>query len=92
MKINGVKSISYSLNIYCKAFEHNSGDLELACTPKLSMRTRNINVIYHHFRLYVRYKSISIFPIDMPNQITDIFTKALTQNELLRHQKKYLKY
>jgi hypothetical protein len=36
--------------IYCKAFEDNSGALEMAKTPKMRPRTKHINIKYHHFR------------------------------------------
>ncbi|KAL7477269.1 LOW QUALITY PROTEIN: hypothetical protein ACHAW6_003083 [Cyclotella cf. meneghiniana] len=35
--------------IYCKAFEDNSGALELARLAKLQPQTEHINVCYHHF-------------------------------------------
>ncbi|KAL7474425.1 hypothetical protein ACHAW6_000398 [Cyclotella cf. meneghiniana] len=35
--------------IYCKAFEENSGALELARLPKFRPCTKHINVCYHHF-------------------------------------------
>jgi hypothetical protein len=45
--------------VHCKAFEGNSGALEMAQTPKLRPRTKYINVKYHHFREHVG-KSITI--------------------------------
>ena len=36
-------------HVYCKAFEDNSGALELARLPKLRPRTKHIGVCYHHF-------------------------------------------
>ena len=36
--------------IYCKAFEDNSGAMEMSCNHKLQPRTKHINVIYHHFQ------------------------------------------
>ena len=85
MNRNGVKMISDSLKVYCKATEYNSCDLELECTQKLQPCTKHINTIYHKFRSYVRAKSISILSIDMLNKIAAIFTKLLLENEFLSH-------
>ena len=49
-------------------------------------------VLYNQFRLYFRYKIISVFPIDTFNQTATIFIKPLPQNELLSHWKKLLKW
>ena len=74
-------------NVYCKVFEDNSGALELACLPKLRLRTKHINVCYHHFREHVRKGLVKIFPVDTNNQIADALTKALAQNDFTRHRK-----
>jgi len=73
--------------VYCKVFEDNSGALELARLPKLRPRTKHINVCYHHFREHVRKGLIKIFPIDTKSQIADTLTKALPQNDFVRHRK-----
>ena len=39
--------------MFCKAFEDNTGALELATVPKLRSRTKHINLVYHHFREHV---------------------------------------
>jgi hypothetical protein len=71
--------------VYCKVFEDNSGALELARLPKLHPRTKHINVCYHHFREHVRKGLIKIFPIDTKDQIADVLTKPLAQNDFQRH-------
>ena len=76
--------------IHCKAFEDNSGALELARLPKLRPRTKHINLVYHHFRDHVRKGLIQILPIGTEDQIADIFTKPLPQNLFLKHRKKLL--
>jgi hypothetical protein len=63
--------------VHCKAFEDNSGALELARAPKMRPRTKHINIIYHHFRQHVRDKLISIHPIKTKEQRADIFTKPV---------------
>ncbi len=73
--------------VYCKVFEDKSGALELARLPKLRPRTKHINVCYHHFRKHVRKGLIKIFPIDTKDQIADVLTKALAQNDFQRHRR-----
>ena len=53
LKDRGYELISTEPKVYCKAFEDNSGALEIARLPKMRPRTKAINVIYHHFREYV---------------------------------------
>jgi len=73
--------------VYCKVFEDNSGALELARLPKLRPRTKHINVCYHHFREHVRKGLIKIFPIDTKDQVADVLTKPLAQNDFQRHRR-----
>ena len=77
-------------NVHCKAFEDNTGALELSKVPKMRPRTKHINNVYHHFRSYVRDKLISIFHVSTEKQPADIFTKPLPQNLFLKHRKKLL--
>jgi hypothetical protein len=72
-------------HVYCKVFEDNSGALELARLPKLRLRTKQVNVCYHHFCKHVQKGLIKIFPVDTKDQIADALTKALAQNDLQRH-------
>ena len=76
--------------VRCKAFEDNSGALELALVPKIRPRTRHINNKYHHFRSAVRTGRISVSSVDTEEQIADIFTKPLNQNSFLYLRKKLL--
>ena len=73
--------------VYCNVFEDISGALELARLPRLCPCTKHINVCYHHFQEHVRKGLIKIFPIDTKNQIADTLTKALAQNDFVRHRK-----
>ena len=63
LKEKKIATISSVPKVYCKAFEDNSGALELARSPKLRPRTKHINTTYHHFREYVRNRIIQLFPI-----------------------------
>eukprot|EP00804_Cyclotella_cryptica_P002072 CCRYP_017855-RB/>CCRYP_017855-RB protein AED:0.26 eAED:0.26 QI:0/-1/0/1/-1/0/1/0/216 len=73
--------------VYCKVFEDNSGALELVRLPRLHPCTKHINVCYHHFCKHVRKGLIKIFPVDTKDQIADTLTKALAQNDFIRHRK-----
>ena len=86
LKREGFSTYSSSPTVYCKAFEDNSGALELARTPKMRPRTKHINLVYHHFREYVHRKEIIIHPIRTDDQLADIFTKPLGQNIFTKHR------
>jgi hypothetical protein len=92
IKAHGHDIVSKAPSIHCKAFEDNSGALELARIPKLRPRTKHINLVYHHFKDHVRKGLISIYPIDTNDQVADIFTKPLPQNLFLKHRKMLLKW
>ena len=77
MKAQGIVQESYIPKIYCKAFEDNSGALEMAQTPKMRPRTKHINVAYHHFRSHVASGKITIHAINTEDQIGDLWTKPL---------------
>ena len=89
MKKN-ITTVSSVPNEYSKAFEDNSGALELAKTPKKRPRTKHINLVYHHFREHVRKRSIKLFPIDTTNQLADIFTKPLPRDLFVKFRKQIM--
>ena len=43
-----------NIDVFCHAFEDDSGALEIAKLPKMHPRTKHINICYHHFRERVR--------------------------------------
>lgn len=67
-------------HVHCKAFEDNTGALELARLPKIRPRTKHISNIYHHFREAVRKGETQVFHINTKHQLAGIFTKPLVQN------------
>ena len=77
LKDRGYDLISTDPIVYCKAFEDNSGALEITRLPKMRPRTKAINVIYHHFREYVRLGMIKIYPISTHYQVADIYSPNL---------------
>jgi hypothetical protein len=76
--------------IQCKAFEDNTGALEMAKTHKMRPRTKHLNIKYHHFREAVQKGEISIMQIDTLEQIADIFTKPLGLQLFLKFRKMML--
>ena len=92
LKEKGFSVYSTEPKVYCKAFEDNSGALELARLPKMRPRTKHINLKYHHFREYVRIGKIFVYPISTIDQVADIFTKPLPQNTFLKLRRKFLHF
>lgn len=73
----GIVSKEYCPVVKCKAFEDNSGALEMARTHKMRPRTKHISVKFHHFRSYVANHSITVAAIDTLQQLADLWTKPL---------------
>jgi Reverse transcriptase (RNA-dependent DNA polymerase)/GAG-pre-integrase domain len=63
--------------VICKAFEDNSGALEMARTHKMRPRTKHMNIKYHHFREAVAQGLVTIHSVSTTEQLADIFTKPL---------------
>ena len=80
MKSCGVIDKKYVPKVYCKAFEDNSGALELARTPKMRPRTKHINTKYHHFRGHVSRKEIEVHSIKTEDQLADLWTIPLSKD------------
>ena len=77
--------------VFCTAFEDNSGALEMARVHKMRPRTKHINLKYHFFRSRVVQDGdediegkIHIRAIDTEEQLADIFTKAVSQELFLK--------
>jgi hypothetical protein len=73
--------------IHCKAFEDNSGALQLARLPKMRPRTRHIAVKYHHFCEAVAKGTIPIQHVSTDKQLADVLTKNLVRDQFLRLRK-----
>jgi hypothetical protein len=88
MKSHNIPVICTKPYAYCKLFEDKSGALELAKLPKLCPCTKhiNINVCYHHFCKHVQKGLIKIFHVGTTDRIADVLTKALAQNDFVRHR------
>ena len=90
MKKKGINIYSTTPKVYCTAFEDNNGALELANAPKMRARTKHINLVYHHFRSFVKRRIINIYPIDTTEQLADIFTKPLDVKTFIYLRKKIM--
>jgi hypothetical protein len=51
-------------------------------------RTKHINIVFHHFRDYVRRGLIFIYPVGTLEQLADILTKTLSSALFEKHKKK----
>ena len=78
--------------VHCKVFEDNTGALALAMVPKMRPRTKHINLVYHHFRQAVREGMIEVVSVGTKDQIADVFTKPLPQNDFVKFRKKLMKW
>ena len=63
--------------IHCKAFEDNSGALEMAKVPKMRPRTKHLNNVYHHFRESVQNNDVTLIAVRSDEQLADLLTKPL---------------
>jgi hypothetical protein len=77
MKMHGIIKDTRVPKIHCKAFEDNSGALEMARMPRMRPRTKHINVSYHHFRSHVANGKITVHAVSTEDQIADLWTKPL---------------
>ena len=66
--------------VHCRAFEDNSGALEMARSPKMRPRTKHLNIKYHHFCEAVEAGDITIHAVSTEDQWADIFTKPLASS------------
>jgi len=87
LKDQGFHQTNVTPVVNCKAFEDNTGALELSLVPKMRPRTKHINNVYHHFRQFVRDKLISVTKIGTEDQVADIFTKPLSLDLFVKHRK-----
>ena len=82
-----IKIDSKTISTYSTVFEDNNGALQLALEPKYRPRTKHICVKYHHFRQYVKNKTISIQAIDASDQEAGIMTKPLSKDKFEKFRK-----
>ena len=73
--------------VHCTIFEDNKECIDLVEIRKTGPRTKHIAIKYHHFRLHVRDKTISIQYVDIKGYIADIFTKSLNNAQFCNLRK-----
>jgi len=61
----------------------------LANNPVYHARTKHIEVHYHFIREKVLAKEIDLIHVSTKNQVADIFTKALSTDELRKFKKMF---
>ena len=76
--------------IHCKAFEDNSGALEMAKVPKMRPRTKHLNNVYHHFRESIQNNEVTLIAVRTNDQLADLLTKPLPDNLFQRFRDKVL--
>ena len=76
--------------IHCKAFEDNSGALEMAKVPKMRPRTKHLNNVYHHFRESVQSNEVTLIAVRTDKQLADLLTKPLPDALFQRFRDKVL--
>ena len=84
LKDRGFEDSYNKPKVHCKLFEDNTGALALATVPKIRPRTKHINLVYHHFREAVRKGLVEIIYTSTKDQLGDIFTKPLAQNDFVK--------
>ena len=77
----GIPVLTDKPKIHCKVFEDNEGAIEIAKVPKMRPRTKHLNIKYHHFREEVKKGTITIYHVGTKDQIADIFTKPLNEEQ-----------
>jgi len=65
------------VNMVCEVYEDNRCALESAKVHKIHPRTRHITLKYHHFCEHVKNVLVRINPINIHEQLADIFMKSL---------------
>ena len=86
-KTKGFDVVCNNPIVRCKAFEYNSGALDLAHTPKMRPRSKHINCVHHIFSKHVRKGEISIMTISNSYQCIYMYTKTLLQNHFVKFHK-----
>ena len=63
----------------CAVFEDKNGALEMAKTPKMRPRTKNVAKNCHHFHTYIDKGHLMLEKIDTAEQEADFLTNLLVE-------------
>jgi hypothetical protein len=86
MRLEGFDMEATTPTVHCRAFEDNSGAIELATVHKTRPRTKHLNVKYHHFRQFVDDGTIAVEAISTELQQADLLTKPLPELVFCLHR------
>ena len=67
--------------IHCKLFKNNWSCIIVAESARLTPRTTHIAIKYHHFSHFVQKEMVKIYPISTREQLADVFTKPLDEEQ-----------
>ena len=70
--------------VSCRVFEDNQSCIAVAESKKPPARTKHIAIKYHHFRNLVDKGTIRMSHVDTKNQVADIFTKPIEDNQFFK--------
>ena len=71
------------MTIHYKAFEDNSGALEMAKVPIMRPCIKHLNNMYHHFRESVQNNEVTLIAVKTENQLADLLMKPLPEDLFL---------
>jgi len=71
----------YSKKVHCKVFEDNVGAMTITTMHKIRLRTKKINGKFWLLRENLEQGIISVHALSTKDQITDLLTKPLAENE-----------
>lgn len=81
MKTMGFKIIQSTPRVKCKAYEDNSGALEIAMNHKYRPRTKHLNCRLHHFRDYIT-RILSALVAPTARRTVDLFGPRASKTDV----------
>ena len=90
MMERGIGRFNSCTRVHCKVFEDNAGAMTIATMPKIRPRTKYINGKYWHFRDHLEQGKISIHAVSTKDQIADLLTKPLPENEFTKFKSRIM--
>ena len=68
----------------CRTYEDNMSCVSIANNHITRPRTKHLSLRLHHFRSYIKNKTISVEYISTKDQLADIFTKPLPKPQFCK--------
>ena len=85
MKRRGFPVSSTKPKVHCKAFEDDTGAVEIARVHKHCPQTKHLNDKLHHFKDCVDCKEMSVHHAKTENQPANCMMKGVNENTLVKH-------